>query len=268
MGVVPRMYGVVFSSLVAITGAPMPASADEESINTDRPDFVESSSVVGARVIQIETGVSLVRDSQSGGYTETFTVPTLLRVGIGHELELRLETDQRTVEYDHLKSGNETIHGYSDIAVGFKWGLRQAEGVGSGPSIATLIHADLDTGSARFRGDGIRPSVRVVAEWELPADMSIGVMPGAVWDKDERHRFVNGILAVTTGKQWTARFRTFLEAAGQQIARQDDGGCIVTFDTGATYLIDKDVQVDAAVSRAANTNTPAWAFGAGLSLRF
>jgi hypothetical protein len=108
----------------------------------------------------------------------------------------------------------------------------------------------------------------MVAEWELPNDMSIGVMPGLVYDNNENGRFVNGIFAVTTGKQWTARMRTFLEVAAEQLAAESDGGCLVTYDTGATYLLTNDIQVDLAISRGANDDTPEWGFGAGVSVRF
>jgi hypothetical protein len=244
------------------------AHADgEEPISTDRPDFVESSEVVGNRVVQIETGVSLDHDSLPGGYSETFTTPTLLRVGIGSNTELRIETDGRTDRRDVEQGASKTTRGYSDIALGIKQSLHRSQGAHD-PSVAALLHADFASGSAAFRGVGVRPSLRVVAEWDLPANMSIGVMPGIIYDNNERHRFVNGIFAVTTGQQWTTRMHTFLEIAGQQIAHAQDGGCIATYDAGAAYLVTNDVEVDLAVSRGANDNTPEWTLAAGLSIRF
>jgi hypothetical protein len=67
--------------------------------------------------------------------------------------------------------------------------------------MAWLAHVDLDTGSTAFRGQGLRPSLRFVAEWDLPDDMSIGVMPGLVADKaEDGSRFTAGIFAVTLAK--------------------------------------------------------------------
>jgi hypothetical protein len=47
-----------------------------------------------------------------------------------------------------------------------------------------LAHADLPSGSRALRGEGVRPSLRVSAEWDLPADLSLGVMPGIAVDRN------------------------------------------------------------------------------------
>jgi hypothetical protein len=55
---------------------------------TDRPDFTESSEVVGHRIVQIETGL---RVEQSAAATGQVTTPqVLVRVGLGSRFELRL----------------------------------------------------------------------------------------------------------------------------------------------------------------------------------
>lgn len=42
------------------------AQEQEDTIQTDRPDFVESSNVVGKGRFQIETSIAYERDSNSG----------------------------------------------------------------------------------------------------------------------------------------------------------------------------------------------------------
>jgi Putative MetA-pathway of phenol degradation len=245
-------------------GFSLNAIADEEPLATDRPDFVESSNVVGKGRYQIETGVSFERDKIGDGSVRTFTTPTLVRIGVSDVLELRVETDGYTRVNDNVT--DEKTTGVSDIALGAKWHF--ADGGGYAPAMAMLIHVDVDSGSEEFRGDGLRPSLRVVAEWELPHDISLGVMPGVVFDKNEEHRFVSGIFAVTMGVPIANNLRMFGEVSGQTIAHTEDGGCIITADLGATYLINNDVQIDTAVSRGINDNTPEWSVGAGFSVRF
>lgn len=258
-----NVASALFLVAVAISFS-SPAIADEEPLATDRPDFVESSNVVGKGRYQIETGVSLERDKVEGGNVRTFTTPTLLRVGVSDVLELRMETDGYTRLNDSV--ADEKTTGVSDIALGAKWHF--ADGGGSAPAMAMLVHVDVDSGSEEFRGNGLRPSLRVVAEWDLPHNMSLGIMPGVVFDKNEEHRFVSGIFAVTAGMPIAKHLRMFGEVSGQQIAHAEDGGCVVTVDLGATYLINNDVQIDTAVSRGVNDNTPEWSVGAGLSIRF
>ena len=83
---------------------------------------------------------------------------------------------------------------------------------GGRPSSGLLLHVALPTGSAVYRGRGARPSLRVTAEWELQARLSLGVMPGVALDHDGEQRFASGILGVVVCWGWTDDLRSF--AAG------------------------------------------------------
>lgn len=245
------------------------AQADEDSIATDRPDFVESSSVVGKGRFQIETGFARESDSQGSVKTRASTTPTLLRWGLNDTWELRLETDgyARVRIDDRLANTHERISGMNDISLGAKWHMR--DGDAGTPAIAWLLHADIETGSRALRGDGVRPSLRMVAEWELPHDFSLGVMPGVLMDKNETgRRYTAAIAAITVGKGWTDRLRTFVELAGQQLTSERNGGSQITYDAGATYLVTRDVQVDVSMAWGANRHTPDFQWGLGLSVRY
>jgi hypothetical protein len=237
-------------------------NAAAEPIATDRPDFVESSDVVGRGHVQIEAGLSFER---SNGQRLRST-PLLLRVGVSETLELRLETDGA------LRSsggGAPREKGYADASPGLKWHLRDGDEKAGTPGLALLAHVDVDSGSAAFRGQGLRPSLRGVAEWELADDFSLGVMPGLVWDKaPDGRRFTAGILAVTLGKSFTPAWRGFVELAGQQIAARKNGGSVVTFDAGVTWLANEALQFDLAFSRGLNKDAPDLQWGLGVSVRF
>ncbi|MEN3364323.1 MAG: hypothetical protein V7606_1597 [Burkholderiales bacterium] len=244
------------------------ASAQQDAgIKTDRPDFVESSDVVGSRRFQVEAGYAVERNEADGRKERLSSTPLLLRAGISDTLELRLETDGRIISRVDRGVATDNARGYADMSVGIKWHAQDNDGVK--PALGWLLHADLDTGSHAFRANGIRPSVRMVAEWELPHELSLGVMPGLMWDKrDDGRRFVSGILGVVLGKAWTERFGTFIELAAQQVAKTKNGGSIVTYDAGFTYLLSNSWQVDTGISRAANDNTPDYAWTVGVSRKF
>lgn len=247
------------------------AAHAEEPLSTDRPDFVESSDVVGKGRFQLETGFATERNKADGLKERLTTTPTLLRFGLSDTLEFRVETDgiSRLRSEDTATGLTTRERGYADMAIGIKWHTLDGDEATGRPAMAWLLHADLETGSRAFRGDGVRPSLRAVAEWELPNNWSIGVMPGLFVDKNEDgDRYVGGIAAVTVGKSWTDRFKTFFELAGQQLASRKNGGNIATWDTGATYLLTNDVQVDVSFSWAATKDTPDFAWGVGLAVRF
>lgn len=261
---------ITASSLAGLVLSPAHVTA-EERISTDRPDFVESSLVVGQGRFQLETGFASERNRDDGVKDRLTTSPTLLRYGVSDTWELRLETDglARLRSEDSNTAIVTRQRGTADVAIGAKWHMQDADDGKGSPGIAWLIHADLDTGSAPFRGNGVRPSLRVVAEWDLPNNWAVGVMPGLVADKtSEGKRFLSGIAAITLAKSWTDDFRTFVELAGQQLAPEKYGGHVITYDVGAAYLIGNDVQLDIAASWGATRHTPDFQWGAGLSVRF
>jgi hypothetical protein len=247
------------------------ARAAADTISTDRPDYVESSDVVGKGRVQIEAGFQSERDSSDGVKTRTRTTPTLLRLGFNDSTEFRVETDGLTLQRsdDSTQGTSSNARGWSDVSLGVKWRVQEGDEEKGTPGMAWLLHADIDSGNSAFRGQGIRPSLRFVAEWDLPHEMSIGVMPGVVLDRNEGgKRFASGIFAVTLGKSWTPVWRTYVEVAGQQLASKSDGGSIVTFDTGVTYLVNDSLQLDLSLSRGLTPESPDFSWGVGASIRF
>lgn len=250
--------------------AVQPARA-ADALVTDRPDFVESSDVVGRGRVQIETGLGFERNEADGLKTRTRSTPTLLRLGFRDDMEFRVETDGllRTRTQDQATGFTQTERGTADTSIGIKWRVQEGDEARGTPGMAWLAHVDLDTGSAAFRGQGLRPSLRFVAEWDLPDDMSIGVMPGFVADKaEDGSRFTAGIFAVTFGKGWSPAWHTFVEIAAQQLASRAHGGNVVSFDFGATWLVNDALQLDLSGSRGLTRDTPDLQWGVGVSYRF
>ncbi len=253
--------------LLAIAACALIASTAhaQEDFASDRPDLVESSQVVGKGRVQLETGLLLERDRSGEGRERTLSMPTLLRLGVSENLELRIESDGRSIRHETEDGRRSTQAGYADTALGFSWHAWDA--AGSLPSVAVLVAAELDSGSRAFRGQGVRPSLRVAAEWDLPNDMSLGVMPGVGVERNENGRYRYGILAAVIEKPLGERLSGFAELAFPHIARGRHGGTEATFDIGAAYMLSKDVQLDAMLSRGLNSRTPDYAFTFGVSIR-
>lgn len=251
--------------LLAMT---LPASATGlERIAADRPDFVDSGDVVGIGHFQIETSAAIERDNRNGIRTRTYSTPTLLRLGFAETLELRLETDGRLVERRSSSGASQTTAGNGDLSLGIKW--HAMKGGDGQPSVGWIAQVDIDSGSVEFRGAGLRPSLRMATEWELPAALSLGMMPGLAWNKDATgERFISGQFGVVLGKSWNDRLRSFVELAASQIAPAHRGGSLANADIGMTYLLTDNVQVDTALSRGLNRNTPNLNWTVGLSVRF
>ena len=256
-----RLHIAVFT---AVTLAIVPVTAVSQTIGTDRPDFVESSSTVGTGSVQIEGSVAFDETETLGTEVENFTTPFLFRVGVADGWELRLESDwfiRNTVGED---ASEITTNGLSDFALGVKWAFFAPE-TGSAPAMAVLVHADLPTGSDDFQGDGTRPSLRVVAEWALEDGWGIGVMPGILYDRAGDERFASGIFGAVVGKGLTDSLRAFAEIAFEQIAKNQYGGTSGYVDFGGTFLLNPRWQLDAAAVVGITDQAADYGFTFGLS---
>lgn len=255
-----RRNGVSTWLLGTLLGSLISQSVYSEPLATDRPDYVESSNTVGAGRWQLEMG--LVRERGPQGESTSWLLPTLLRIGVGEAWELRFESD--TFQRSRLP-GEATNDGMNDLAIGLKYHLR-AEPLGA--SLAWLVHADLDSGSRELRGEGVRPSLRLVAEWALSDDWSLGVMPGVIRDHDGEQRYTAWLASAVVGRALSDSTRLFAEIQLPQIASTEHGGTQAAFDLGGAWLLSDDLQLDSAISLGLNERTPDWAWTLGISVRW
>lgn len=266
-----RSMGAMSIALLALSGVSAYAqeTSKSEPIATDRPDFVESGQVVGKGRFQFETGLNFDRSKVDGVTLKSLSNSALLRFGIADTLEFRIETDGFIRATASGFGSSLSQNGFGDTALGVKWQMQDSDEASGRPAIAWLIHADMASGSKEFRGQGTRPSVRAVFEWELADDASFGIMPGIMLNRnDDGKRYTMGILAATYSRPLTDGWRGFVELSGQQIQSRANGGNVTTFDFGVSHLISNDVQVDAWVSKGLSKAAPDIAAGVGFAIRF
>jgi hypothetical protein len=255
---VPRLgLGALVAGVAVLCGGDVQAQ-----IATDRPDFVESSAVVGAGAVQVEASVAYGRTGVGSEKQASLTTPTLLRVGVSSSVELRMETDGWVRDDSALDFAMDD--GMADLAVGLKW--HTSDESGGRPATALLLHADLPSGSRPHRGDGVRPSARVVAEWTLPRGFAVGVMPGVALARSGDESYAAGSLGVVVGKELTGSLRTFGELALESIASERRGGTMGVVNAGLALLLSPAAQLDAGLSWGLNGRSPDFQWTAGLSV--
>ena len=236
-----------------------------EPISTDRPDFVESSLVVGSGMVQIETSVL----NEHGHGINIWSTPTLLRIGINDRVEMRFESDGFVSQQNRaFPAFNETD--VADASIGIKWHqLDAGEGANWVPSLAWLVHLDIPTGGAAYRGEAVIPSVRWVAEWEIDENWSFGAMPGFSWSTDsEGHREPRGVLGLVLGRQLTTNTRGLVELFAPEINLNGTSETPVSLKAGWAWTPNPDLQFDTALSSGLNDDAPDTSVTIGLSKRF
>jgi hypothetical protein len=228
------------------------------SIDTDGPDFVESSEVVGEARFQYEADVMSERDHRNSSRMARTSAPILLKYGITDAIEIRLESEGliRTTG-DSGNTVTRSATGTGDTALGVKWHSQDKDAAAGIPAVSWILHFEGPSGTHGFRGHGIRPSLRSVMTWDFPHDLTLGLMPGIKYDAGEDgHRFTSGIFGAVLNKRLTEKSRVFFEASATQLARGRDGGALADWNIGAAYLLSRETQIGFRAGIAANRNTP------------
>lgn len=211
-----------------------PAAAAAEALTTDLPDFLEGACTVGRGAFQIDTNLALTHDRAQGADGRLRATPTLLSLGLTDRLDLRVETDGAVRERVRDASGESVASGRADASIGLKYAFAHKGPWGA--SMAMIAKADLANGSRELRGEGTRPKVKFIAEWELPGDSTLTVAPGLYRGTDTTGARYTGVLAgARLAHGWNARWSNFVEVAAPHVRGGNDSHAVATLDLGTVY---------------------------------
>ena len=257
--------------VVVVCGMSFLSFADHEAslrpTVTDRPDAAEATAVMGKNHFQIETSFGFASDHVEGVTTRTYSFPTLFRYGVTDRLELRLEGEMFAWQ---TVTGASTENGFTDLALGTK--IFCIDQKGAAPSLSFLGAMNIPTGKSSFSSQVAEPIAKLLADWELPKDFGLGTNWGIdVPVRDAQgNKFARFLYAIALGHPmpWIKdRWAFFIEFAGAipLAANKPDEH---SFDTGFTFDINPDIQLDTLVRIGMTPSTPDITAALGLSWRF
>ncbi len=255
----------IFFSIVLLN-ANIPFMRAEEAVEmvTDRPDQTDSPFIIPPGYFQLEMGGLFVNEEFSRGGTDfdfdTLSLAaTLVRIGITPALEFRIngEFTQETLTYNRFVRRNS---GLSGIAAGAK--IKLTEEKGWLPESAFLVELELPVGHEEFRPSEVQPAMRFTAAHTFSEALSLGYNLGGAWDLDTR----NATLLYTTslGVSFAEKWGMFYELFGDF---NSDAENRHSFDLGGTYLLHRNVQLDAAAGYGLNEAADDWFFLVGMTFR-
>jgi hypothetical protein len=234
-------------------------------------DFLDSPAVVAGGRWQYDPAFPLLPELHAPAVSRFASRFAALDVPLhGQAMQLRAAAANNTIEQP-LETANDRLrrlHGFTDVTLGAQWRVRGGD-AGWLPHVAWL--ADVETtGTPAFRDRNVRPSLRATAQWELPQQLSLGVMPGVYRDRgDDGKHYAAGVLAVTLGKSWTPRLQSFVELAGQCLSREQADASLLNVDTGVAFAASRTLHVDLVVSRSlSGSASQQLRAGLGVSSRF
>ena len=214
-----------FAVLLALA---LPFGLAAQTVNTDRPDQTESSSVVPAGSFQWECGFSSTWTPTGGGGTrrELALPNSLFRVSLVDKVELRV-VHQLNGWMNRWEGGSLTYEGTSDVQIGTKIQLWQREG--SRTEVAYLGHAVLPTGDPEVTGGlGYGMVNKLCISHDVGPDWALGYNLG--YDIENEEGTFTYALAI--GKAINDRLGLYFEPYGEV----GNGVHLASFDAGLTLL--------------------------------
>jgi hypothetical protein len=223
----------------------------------DRPGIGFSTSTVGGGVVVWEQGLpDASRDRHDGITTMQWTADTLLRVGLGEQVEVQLGADS----WSHLRvrgAGNDVSRsGGGDGSIALKWAPPLDS---DNASVAFKAGATLPWGRTPL-GDGGRDyDLGVTLAWELPRAHSLAVYADRQWGQSGS----GWLFSPSYGFPISDAVSAYVEAGygtGAQYMR--------AAGAGVTWMATPQLQLDASFLRGLDAASADWQGGVGLALYF
>ncbi len=239
-----------------------PVGAVEDALVTDRPDFTESALVVDTGRWQFEMGATY---DDGASVTAWSAGELLVRWGVARDLELRLGA----VSYLWVDGAGEDSSGFLDPSLGMKYEISDGQGRGflGGTSLAVIAATTIPVGGSAVSSPDWQPLVVLAASWDLAPSLSLGTNFGYSRPSDGDDRFHSFWLSLAVGVGITDRTSAFFELYGFD-REEDRGPSTAVFQTGLTYLINSNVQLDGRVARRLTDSGPDFLLGVGVSWRY
>lgn len=252
----------------------------DDTIETDRPDFTEASSVVGDGVTQFELGYTFFYDDAENEdlITRTHSAPEILsRIGLNDWCELRVGWTYLWEEIDDA-GVRSTGDGAADLYLGTKLFLMEQD-VWI-PEASLIVQGTAPTGAGRFSADHAEFGMNLLYGWDLIADWTCAgstgfntsrepiedAVLGPVLDIDDHHAIFQQ--SFTVGIPITDRFRGYTEWFMLATTGKADEVAEHYFDGGFTYLATDDLQFDIRAGVGLNDDAQDFFVGSGLAFRF
>lgn len=237
----------------------------DEALISDRPDFTESSSVVGLGVLQVESGYTYSYDDDGSSRSIGHSYPeTLFRFGVlANWLEFRLGTSFSELNLDGARS-----RGADDLYLGFKLGLTAQQGWR--PEMALIPQMTVPSGGSDTTSGEVLPGLNWLYGWDLCECLSTAgsTQFNRALDPATNGSYTEWAQSWTIGYGLTDKLGGYTEYFGFYPAGAETMRVQHYCNGGLTYSITNDVQWDIRAGKGLNDAADDYFVGTGLVLRF
>jgi hypothetical protein len=256
--VLPFLVGLVLSGLALAA----PAAAQDDAIDTDRPDFTEGTGIVALGHWQVEGGTTF---SRTGGDETTALGEILVRVPLAARVEARLGVG--SFDWSHGRATR--AQGYEDPQVGMKIRLTGSatEPESNGTDVSILLLTTVPVGGRELTADVWQPTAKLALGWQLTPRFSLSSNANLSYQSDGGRRFTQAAASLSAGFSLTDRLDAFLEAFG--FSRESaDGPATQYLDSGLSYALTPNLKIDLRAGVGHGDASPSYFVGAGAGVRW
>jgi hypothetical protein len=260
-----RILVVLFCLVPAAPLAAQNFSGLPEPLDADRPDFTDGTSTLLPSHYQLEGGYTLTR--QGEGKTHSLG-ELLLRIGVVKNVEAHIGIGS----YDWIDSGIQTERrqtGYEDPLLGVKIRLAgdNPNRSRAWPCVAVILNTSVPVGSHGISADVWQPQGKLALDWDFTEEFSLGATVVYSDLSDNGQRFGQFAASLSADQALTKKWGIYLEAYA--FSKETANGSSTRYlDTGLSYLVSNDVQLDIRVGRGLDAPHPNWYTGLGAAVRW
>lgn len=229
-----------------------------ETIRTGRPGQAIGGFALGKSVFQMQTGYNF--NQRNVGETETFITSntTVLRLGVTEKIELSGLINWQTESYTFEGQNAGNSGGVSNTQFGGRINL--SENDGWVPTIGFQARVLLKFQSEIYERDELGTKFVLATGNRINDRFSLTTNWAVSWLGNGQNPI--SLYVVNCSYSINDKFGTFGECYG----RLDDFSA--NFDTGLSYLVNKDFQLDASVGWQGEEGVTDWFVDVGISWRF
>ncbi len=220
-----------------------------QELVTDRPDQTESSVTVPKRSLQIESGIMFTDWKENSFNIKQTLLPTaLFRYGVTSGIELRL-----VAQNEKLKNDSEKINGLSDFEIGTKVQVLKKEDINT--EIAFIAHLILPTAKKELTNDKLGVVSKLAFSHAVNDAIEVGYNIGY-----NNFGFDDGSItySLVAGFSITDKISAYAEPYGEYFNLKD---LYINADTGITYLLRENFQLDLSFGAGLNNKMKYLALG-------
>tara|TARA_B100000575_G_scaffold294673_1_gene313031 strand:- start:1887 stop:2594 length:708 start_codon:yes stop_codon:yes gene_type:complete len=213
-------------------------------ISTDRPDQTESPSALEINQIQIETGIA-IEDYQSN-------INTLFRFGIINGIEIRLNSNYIIND----KISNLKKSSFTDFEVGAKFNILNKERITKMGLLTTL---SIPTAPEIFSNNDYGLLASLLISHDLQNESQIGYNVGYNRFNNLKGELIYSLVYSKALDSFTVFFEVF--------GNDSEVDTALNFDSGLSYLFDKNKQLDLSIGKGINNSLFFVSFGYSVNIQ-